>query len=88
MNNQIDEQIAAAEQRWKNGWAAGPTRLRWTALPPQIGDPAPDATLLDDMGTPTTLSSLWRERPLLLLFWRHKTNILQLMEGRERTIGR
>lgn len=24
----------------------------------------------------------------LLLFWRHKTNILQLMEGRERTIGR
>jgi len=24
----------------------------------------------------------------LLLFWRHKTNILQLIEGRERTIGR
>ena len=24
----------------------------------------------------------------LLLFWRHKTNILQLMEGQERTIGR
>ena len=24
----------------------------------------------------------------LLLFWRHRTNILQLVEGRERTIGR
>jgi peroxiredoxin len=67
----IDELTAAAEERWKEGWRAGPTRTRWTSLPPQPGDAAPDATLRDHRGTPTTLSSLWRERPLLLLFWRH-----------------
>jgi peroxiredoxin len=67
----IDAQIHAAEERWKERWAAGPTRLRWTTLPPQIGDRAPDATLADHDGAPVVLSSLWRERPLLLLFWRH-----------------
>lgn len=71
MSNPIGEQIAAAEQRWKDRWAAGPTRLRWTSLPPQIGDPAPAATLPDHNGAPTALSDLWRDRPLLLLFWRH-----------------
>ena len=31
----------------------------------------------------------WAMVPLaLLLFWRHRANIRQLMEGRERTIGR
>ena len=67
----VESQIEAAEQRWKDAWATGPTRLRWTSLPPQPGDPAPDATLPDHEGRPTTLSSLWRERPLLVLFWRH-----------------
>jgi peroxiredoxin len=67
----IDELTVAAEERWKEGWRAGPTRTRWTSLPPQRGDAAPDAMLLDHRGTATTLSSFWRERPLLLLFWRH-----------------
>ena len=71
MTEAIDDLIGAAEQRWKAGWEAGPTRLRWTSLPPQLGDPAPDATLLDHEGRPTVLSSLWAERPVLLLFWRH-----------------
>ena len=42
-----DRQIAAAEDRWKAGWQAGPTRLRWDKLPVQAGDPAPDAELAD-----------------------------------------
>jgi peroxiredoxin len=67
----VDELIAGAERRWADGWATGPTRLRWTSLPPQAGDPAPDAILPDNEGNPTALSALWRERPLLLLFWRH-----------------
>lgn len=71
MTNQIDDMIAAAEQRWAHRWAAGPTRLRWTSLPPQIGDLAPDASLPDHAGAPTVLSDLWRARPLLILFWRH-----------------
>ncbi len=36
-----------------------------------VGDPAPDVTLPDDSGIQTSLSSLWSERPLALLFIRH-----------------
>ncbi|HEY0442833.1 MAG TPA: peroxiredoxin-like family protein [Candidatus Limnocylindrales bacterium] len=71
MSATIEELTSAAEQRWKDRWAEGPRRLRWTSLPPQIGDPAPDATLPDRDGTATKLSTLWGEKPLLLLFWRH-----------------
>ena len=67
----LDELIEAAEQRWKAGWQAGPTRLRWTTLPPQPGDPAPDAILPDHSGAPTPLSASWKDRPGLILFWRH-----------------
>jgi peroxiredoxin len=38
---------------------------------PQVGDPAPDATLLDEGERPLRLSELWREAPLLLIFLRH-----------------
>ena len=71
MSVDVDELITAAEGRWKEGWATGPTRLRWTSMPPQAGDAAPIATLPDHTRSPTALSSLWRDRPLLLLFWRH-----------------
>ena len=40
----IEDEIAAAEERWKASWVAGPQRTRWTSLPPQLGDAAPDAT--------------------------------------------
>jgi peroxiredoxin len=71
MSANNDALIHAAEERWKAGWTTGPTRLRWMSLPSQIGDPAPDATLPDHNDAPTSLSSLWAERPVLLLFWRH-----------------
>lgn len=67
----IDARTDAAEARWRAGWATGPTRLRWTAQPVQVGDQAPDASLPDHEGWSTTLSGRWRERPLLVLFWRH-----------------
>jgi peroxiredoxin len=67
----IDMLTDAAEARWRTGWATGPTRLRWSVLPAQVGDQAPDATLPDQEGRPTALSGRWREQPLLLLFWRH-----------------
>ena len=67
----IDNLIQAAEDRWKALWEAGPTRLRWTTLPPQVGEPAPDAVLPDHNGVPVRLSSLWGEGPVLILFWRH-----------------
>ena len=71
MSEDVEQLIEAAEDRWKAGWEAGPTRLRWTTLPPQVGDPAPDATLPDHEGRDVALSSLWADRPLLILFWRH-----------------
>ena len=71
MSEDVEQLIEAAEDRWKSGWEAGPTRLRWTTLPPQVGDPAPDATLPDHEGRDVALSSLWADRPLLILFWRH-----------------
>jgi peroxiredoxin len=61
----------AGEARWLANWQAGPSRRRWTSLPVQAGDPAPDIELLDEAGRPVRLASLWTERPALLLFWRH-----------------
>ena len=37
----------------------------------EVGDKAPDSTLLDSRGEQVTLSSLWRERPLVVVFLRH-----------------
>lgn len=61
----------AAEARWSANWAAGPSRRRWSELPLQAGDAAPDLELDGTDGEPVRLMSLWRERPALLLFWRH-----------------
>lgn len=63
----------AAEQKWRDAWLAGPdpARLRWSALPPQPGDAAPDLALVDLAGRPRRLSELWLTQPVLLLFLRH-----------------
>jgi peroxiredoxin len=67
----LAEQVDAAEDRWKEAWKRGPTRLRWDAVPVQVGDLAPDLTLSDSRGDQTRLSSLWADGPALILFWRH-----------------
>lgn len=67
----VDEQHRAAEVEWLAAWLAGPTRTRLTALPPQIGDPAPDIELSDTSGRSRRLGDFWRERPALILFLRH-----------------
>jgi peroxiredoxin len=61
----------AAEQRWLEHWRNGPTRTTWGALPPQPGDAAPDIDAIDAEGRAVRLSSVWRDGPGLLLFWRH-----------------
>ena len=62
----------AAGRQWLDRWRTGPTRQRWTELPPQRGDLAPDLELIEARtGEPMRLSRLWAERPALLLFWRH-----------------
>ena len=62
----------AASRDWLDLWRSGPRRQRWTELPPQRGDPAPDLVLLDARsGESGPMSRLWAEGPALLLFWRH-----------------
>lgn len=67
----LEGQVRAAEEEFFTRWTRGPTRLRWSKLPPQIGDPAPDLELRDSSGTSVRLRDLWTDRPALLLFWRH-----------------
>lgn len=61
----------AGEQRWLERWRVGPTRRTWPGTPLQVGDLAPDLTLLDSSGVPVQLSKLWEQGPALMLFWRH-----------------
>src|SRR5215210_8181590 len=67
----IDEEIAAAGERWEAGWRAGPSRLGWETLPVQLGDAAPDAEMPDHEGRPVRLADTWSGDPALILFWRH-----------------
>jgi peroxiredoxin len=65
------QQQAAAEAEWLSSWLAGPTRLRYEALPPQPSDPAPAIELADTTGRVRNISEFWRGRPALILFLRH-----------------
>lgn len=67
----IEQQIAIAEQEWMSAWEKGPSRTRWTKIPLQTGDIAPDFELLDSASKTVKLSSFWNSKPALLLFWRH-----------------
>lgn len=71
MTSELEKQIQAGEQEWKEGWKRGPKRLRWTELPPQVGDQAKDFTLLDSAGKSVNLSDYWQKKPALIIFWRH-----------------
>ncbi len=67
----VKDQESAAEAEWLAGWLAGPTRTRWTSLPVQVGDAAPDLDLADTTGARRRLSEAWGSGPALLVFLRH-----------------
>jgi hypothetical protein len=67
----IAAQEHAAEDAWLSWLLSGPTRTRWTALPVQVGDPAPDLALQDSTGARRQLSECWSSGPALLVFMRH-----------------
>jgi peroxiredoxin len=71
VKGKLETQVEAAENRWKEAWRTGPTRLRWDAMPVQVGDRAPDLILVGSEGKHVQLSSLWADGPALILFWRH-----------------
>jgi len=71
MTSITDKQIKAAEAEWLDLWKQGPTRLRWTEVPLQVGDLAPDFELKDTSGKLVHLCDFWSNGPALILFWRH-----------------
>ncbi len=71
LSQDLEELIQQAEIEWYERFVAGPKRLRWDELPPQIGDPAPDIEIQDSTGTWRHLREFWADGPALLLFWRH-----------------
>jgi peroxiredoxin len=38
---------------------------------PEIGDPAPDVTVIDTRGKQVSLSAFWKDRPAVAVFLRH-----------------
>jgi peroxiredoxin len=70
MQTTLDEQIRAGEREWLECWTDGPKRLTWSERPLQIGDRAPDFTLLDHGGARVGLGEFWAKRPALVIFWR------------------
>jgi peroxiredoxin len=67
----VAKQIEAAQEEWLTGWRIGPLRTRWEQMPVQVGDQAPDLELQDATGKTVQLSDYWKEKPLLIIFWRH-----------------
>ena len=58
----------SAEQRWMQGWLAGPT-IEGTPL--HRGDLAPEVDVLDEDGGTVSLAAVWADQPGLVLLWRH-----------------
>jgi len=71
MSSLVDNQIEAASKKWLDLWKSGPTRLRWTEMPLQVGDLAPDLELQDTSGNVVHLSDYWSNGPAIIMFWRH-----------------
>lgn len=65
------ETVSRAERQWLEDWEAGPRRTRWSRMPLQPGDAAPDLRLRDSAGRGVNLGSLWAEGPLVVVFLRH-----------------
>lgn len=67
----LEKSIQSAEREWFDAWQRGPTRLRWTRTPVQVGDSATPFSLPDETGRLVELGSFWRDGAALILFWRH-----------------
>lgn len=60
--------VMSAERRWMDYWLAGPTI---EGEPVRRGQAAPDLELTAEDGSQTSLSSHWKDRPVLAMLWRH-----------------
>jgi peroxiredoxin len=69
--DELQAAIDAAEARFLAHWTTGPQVTRWEELPVQVGDAAPRFVLPDQHGQPISLDEAVRDRPTVLVFWRH-----------------
>ncbi len=60
--------IMSAENRWLDGWMAGPTI---EGRPLRRGDAVPSVTLFGQDGSEHQLDEAWANKPALVLLWRH-----------------
>ncbi|MFQ5948128.1 MAG: redoxin domain-containing protein [Acidimicrobiia bacterium] len=67
----LDSLTRAAEEKYLARLRRGPTRVRVSGRAIQLGDQAPDLDLEDSDGNRVQLSDFWRDRPAVLMFWRH-----------------
>jgi peroxiredoxin len=67
-NDDLQALNLSAEQRWMEGWLAGPTL---EGSPLRRGARAPDVEVLDADGRRISLATVWEEGPALVLLWRH-----------------
>lgn len=65
----LEELTAEAEAEWLERFTAGPTEPEGVGL--RGGAAAPDLVLADHTGANRSLSELWAEQTVLLMFWRH-----------------
>lgn len=62
----VKNQLKAAGDEWLEHWKNGPKRLRWQLQPVQVGDPAPNFSLLDSTGQKVSLEDFWNRRFMLV----------------------
>ena len=60
--------VMSAENRWLDGWMAGPTI---EGRPLRRGDAAPEVEVFTRDGTKVPLSTAWSDKTALILLWRH-----------------
>ncbi len=67
----VKQQTEQAQKKWLKLWYEGPTKTTWDKMPLQKGDKTPDFELETSNNKMVKLSDLWKDQPVLLVFWRH-----------------
>jgi peroxiredoxin len=67
----VKQQTDQAQKEWLKLWYEGPTITTWDHMPLQEGDKAPNFELKTSNNKLVKISDLWKDQPVLLVFWRH-----------------
>ncbi len=69
--SKLSELVEAASDKWMRYWVSGPLKTRWDKIPLQVDDSAPNFSLPDQTGKMVDLKDFWKDKPALIIFWRH-----------------